>query len=303
MKSKDVLSICQRMLEGGLATVNQISTWLGVARQTVWRWYMSGYERMRLGRPMKASDAQVRELCSYACNNPCASLEDMVSFCSGIGLNASRSTICRLLKKNGVTRKKGTAAYNEQRPEAVRRFVDSLVPESQSRWSALDEASFALNLCPTHGYAKKGQRAVIQRPGSRGQRLSLLLCVSASHPPKFSLLKGGVRSKEFRDFLLEVPRGQTVVLDNASIHHAKASLSSQNLPTIEETSKQQDLTLKYLPPYSPQLNPTELCFNVIRHHVRKVRPRTESSLKSAIIDKLNSLSFAGFFRHCWPNTT
>jgi transposase len=64
----------------------------------------------------------------------------------------------------------------------------------------------------------------------------------------------------------------------------------------------------FLPAYTPELNPTELCFNFIRHYVKKNKPRTYEELKSAIdkiIGMLNEKDLTEYFRHCseyeWAN--
>ena len=43
--------------------------------------------------------------------------------------------------------------------------------------------------------------------------------------------------------------------------------------------------MTYLPPYSPQLNPVEMCFNVVRSHVKRIRPKSLCDLKAAIQKK------------------
>ena len=60
--------------------------------------------------------------------------------------------------------------------------------------------------------------------------------------------------KHFDQFAKEIRKPTTVVLDNASIHTSKKF--KERIKEWEATG----LTLFYLPPYSPQLNPIEqLC--------------------------------------------
>lgn len=302
MKSTDVLHTCKRMLDMSLP-VKFVSNVLDVCRQTVWRWFLCDFERVqRRGRKSKLLPCHQKLLCDFVCDHPCTTLLDVSVYAKQtFDVDVSQSTISRLLKQNNITRKKGTTCFIEQRQADVQKFVSEIPSNAYQTWSSLDEASFTLNLSPLYGYGKKGRRVVIPRPGSRGTRLSLLLYISPRHPPSYELLKGGVKSDRFQSFLSRLPNHDTIVLDNASIHHAKASLSRQQLPSIEETSKSNHQTLKYLPAYSPQLNPTELVFNVLRQHVRKVSPRSETCLMNTIESKLNSMSFAGFFRHCWKS--
>ncbi|WP_147410711.1 transposase [endosymbiont GvMRE of Glomus versiforme] len=58
----------------------------------------------------------------------------------------------------------------------------------------------------------------------------------------------------------------------------------------------------YLPSYTPQLNPVELCFNNIRNNIEKSRSWTYEELKSAIdreIANLQKQDLTPYFRHCF----
>lgn len=149
------------------------------------------------------------------------------------------------------------------------------------------------------GYSRKGTRAVNPRPGPRGSRHSLLLCISPAGVCRYSLHSKGVRSEDFRQFLLSLPADTTVVLDNASIHHATKSLQKKGLTSIPEVAKSRNQVLQYLPAYSPQLNLTELCFNVLRRRVEHAMPRTVQQLEEVIQRSLSSLRTQGFFDQCW----
>jgi transposase len=79
----------------------------------------------------------------------------------------------------------------------------------------------------------------------------------------------------------KLPNDKILVLDNARIHHATKVLISNKLSTIKELSDS-NIDLKYLPPYTPTLNPVELCFNIIRTYVNKNKPRTFNDLLNSI---------------------
>src|ERR1700722_15815948 len=57
--------------------------------------------------------------------------------------------------------------------------------------------------------------------------------------------------------------------------------------------------LRYLPPYSPDLNPIELAFAKLKAHLRQAAARTLEDLLAAVATALNSFSAQhcqGFFR-------
>jgi len=57
----------------------------------------------------------------------------------------------------------------------------------------------------------------------------------------------------------------------------------------------------YLVPYSPQLNPVELCFCLLKSYVEKNQPLTHEQLKCIIeqgIAELQAKNLTKYFRHC-----
>lgn len=129
----------------------------------------------------------------------------------------------------------------------------------------------------------------MKAPGVRGKAHSLLLCISSGGVIFHQLYEGAVTAQRFTDFLCQLPKGCTLVLDNAKIHHATNVLKKQNLPTVCEVAAQQAITMRYLPAYAPKLNPVEMCFNTIRTYVRREQPRTARQLHSCIDSAVSTL--------------
>ncbi|CAL8461139.1 g670 [Coccomyxa elongata] len=86
------------------------------------------------------------------------------------------------------------------------------------------------------------------------------------------------------DFLSRLPdlQGRYLVMDNAVIHHSK-----RILPGVTRLAGDRNLSLRYLPPYCPELNPVELVFNALRTHVRQRAPRNARMFRSAKADCWN----------------
>jgi transposase len=60
------------------------------------------------------------------------------------------------------------------------------------------------------------------------------------------------------------------------------------------------VALRYLPPYSPDLNPIEQAFAKLKSNLRQAAARTLGELDLALAEALNSFSAQhcqGFFRH------
>lgn len=147
---------------------------------------------------------------------------------------------------------------------------------------ALDESAFFFNHVQGYARSKRGTRAIITQPGVRGKAHSLLLCISPDGVVFWQLYQGAVTAQRFIGFMLELPKETTLVLDNAKIHHATNVLKALDLPTVPDMANFQDITMKYLPAYAPQLNPVELCFNIIKTFVKRERPRTALQLHASV---------------------
>ena len=144
---------------------------------------------------------------------------------------------------------------------------------------------------------------MVRRPGRRGRAYSLLLCIGHGGYTTWSLFEGAVTGKRFQEFLSRLPPGSDLILDNAAIHRAARVLRLQDVPTIPETADALGIGLRYLPPYTPQLNPVELTFNTIRQLVNLRQPRDPVALQRCIAEAVARLTppvCSATFQKCFP---
>ncbi|KAG0434112.1 hypothetical protein DMUE_5294 [Dictyocoela muelleri] len=85
--------------------------------------------------------------------------------------------------------------------------------------------------------------------------------------------------------------GKYIVMDNASIHKAIA---------VREALLQKNYILRFISPYSPQLNPIEEFFSSLKAHVRQkgVNPNINSLIN--VIEEIlnaNEFSMTRYFAH------
>jgi len=226
------------------------------------------------------------------------------------GQKVSRFAVSKMLKILGITRKKTSYHYAERlnykkRTEEFKKMLPNL---SQPFILALDECSFHLNEVPRYGYAFTSWRVNSLKPGKRGNNHTLILCiknVSSEGVVHHELIEKGMKTKEFHSFLtnIKLPNDKKhyLLLDNLPVHKAKQSCIKLKLAPIKELMASKNIEPLYLPPYTPEMNPTELCFNFIRQQVEKNKPRTYEELKlviDKIIGKLNEKDLTEYFRHC-----
>lgn len=149
-----------------------------------------------------------------------------------------------------------------------------------------------------YGRSLKGERVHDVRPRNPGQNISLLGALSCDGLIATMSLRGSVNTDVFVTYLQEVLvpqlwQGALVVMDNLPVHHA-----TQVRDVIESTGAQ----LVFLPPYSPDLSPIELCWSKLKQCLRSAKARTADALDQALTDiitqHISADDAVGWFAHC-----
>jgi transposase len=86
--------------------------------------------------------------------------------------------------------------------------------------------------------------------------------------------------------------GGILVMDNLSAYTGE---------TIRQLIEAQGARLEFLPPYSPDFNPIELCWSKVKTTLRAAKARTLGTLVDAIAQALHSISLTdiqNWFAHC-----
>lgn len=105
----------------------------------------------------------------------------------------------------------------------------------------------------THGYASKGRRCYGKKDWGAKGRTNVIGALVGKVLLTVSLFQDNINSEIFtawieQDLLPKLPKNSVLVMDNAPFH------KNERLQIMIEKA---DHTLKYLPPYSPDLNPIE----------------------------------------------
>ena len=179
---------------------------------------------------------------------------------------------------------------------------------------------------PRYGYARKGSLAVIQRSRKRGSKITLALCISML--PKngscvvcFAIYPQSMTCDKFLHFLDTIGQSlrtnsivgeanstqhYSIILDNGPFHGPPGQLANPNRPTptfvkVQAKAAANFLELIYMRPLSPQFNPTEYVFSLIKRGVRKNCPSTQQQLVAIIEETIKNLQPSAInntFKHC-----
>ena len=119
----------------------------------------------------------------------------------------------------------------------------------------MDEMGSNTSLHELYAYAPKGERAYCSVVRNRGKNTTLLASMSLSGMGPSMVVEGGANGAVFEVYLREmlIPalgEGDVVVMDNLSVHKSEM---------VRETIEGAGAEVLYLPPYSPDFNPIEVC--------------------------------------------
>lgn len=221
------------------------------------------------------------------------------------GVSYSVQAVGALLKRLGFSVQKPVVRAVEQDQVLVRGWMEREFPVIRERAKAVgasvffgDEAGVRTDFHAGTTWARVGQTPIVRGTGSR-LGVNMISAVGTSGEIHFSFLEGNCTSEAFIEFLKklmhDIPGPVFLVVDGHSSHRSKATRGF-----VDEQGEK--LSLFYLPPYSPELNPDEWVWkNVKCDHVAKVAPRTLGEMREAIemaITRLrdNPSIVRGFFR-------
>jgi transposase len=215
-------------------------------------------------------------------------------------------TIGEYLKRWGFTPQKPLRRAYEQRPKAVREWLDQNYPTIQKRvkkekgeiyWG--DETGLSSEDNRGRGYSPKGETPVRYTTGARFST-SMISAIANQGQLRFMVYKGGLKIDLFLTFLKrlikDVKKKVFLIVDNLRVHHAKRVREwvNEHLDEIE---------IFYMPAYTPERNPDEYLNQAVKISLRNKRqPRNQIELTNNLRRHMRGLQrkrtkVKNFFQH------
>ena len=257
-------------------TIKDIAKTSQVHRVTVSAWIkhweqhgaQSLHDQPRSGRPSILRPEERDLVLPYINEEPHALTRVGKRFADKTDKRLSLSSLKRLAKKARLRWKRVRKSLKSLRdPDAfaqAKRELEALQTQEDQGQIALyyfDESGFALD--PTIPYAWQEPKSVIELPARKSGRIHVLGCMNRQndlHPCMFEgSIHTGVVIACFDTFCQTLTKQTVVVIDKASIHTSEEF--ADKLPYW----KKQGLLIKYLPPYSPELNLIEILWRRIKY--------------------------------------
>jgi transposase len=202
-------------------------------------------------------------------------------------------TVGEYLRRWNFTPQRPVRYAYERDGEKVREWLEQTYPEIKKRakrekadiyWG--DETTVKASDVRGRGYAPKGETPVVNRTEKK-ENVSMVSAITNQGKVYWKLHEGSINGEKFKEFVERLVRGKKrkvfLVLDNAKTHHSKILNE-----WVEKNKKR--VSLFYLPPYSPDLNPDEHVNADVKYGVGSKTPkRTKEGLREATEEHMNML--------------
>jgi len=175
--------------------------------------------------------------------------------------------------------------------------VGGLAPE---RLVFLDECGVLTGMARLHGRSPRGERARAAVPHGPWARLSVLGALGREGVLAAMSVEGATSGAVFHAYLGRVllPKlrrakpDAVLVMDNLGAHKT---------PKVRGLLDRSGFPYRYLPSYSPDLNPIEPAWAQVKAELRRVAARTPEELYRALgpaLDRVSAENAGAYFRHC-----
>ena len=295
-------------------TEGEVADVLGVARETVCRWWsayatqgLDALPHERTGRPLGTGRTLTDEQAGHLQDLLDSKTPDQLGIASPLwtrravrdlivkeyAITMPVRTVGQYLQRWGYTRKKARRHAKDQDPEKIRQWLEETYPAIENRAAAedaeihwCDETGVAADEHPGYGYARQGQpaQAEVPDPHIRVNMISTITNAGAVH---FMTYKETMTAALFIVFLTrllqEVSRKVFLITDRLKAHDAAAVQSWV-------AAHQDQIEVFLLPPYAPEYNGDEYLNNDLKGEVNAAGlPHNKEELGSHIATFMRKL--------------
>lgn len=245
-------------------SLRRVASRYGCAKSTLARWVKQTHpECVRRRKRDSVTGRIAQKVASILADQPFLTMDGLVERLRAKGDKVSRTTAWRASRLARFTRKRVRPRFSPKQatPAQAAEFMVALGNPGEK--ISIDETCVYFNDSPRYGYSPKGQRCY-HRPKApkRTGKVTLVLAISETRGViGHKVIQGSFNSAGFAAFLtsLDTQPGATLILDNAACHRTAAVRAAADVKRAR---------LLFIPPYSPEFNPIENAFSVLKAALR-----------------------------------
>jgi transposase len=277
---------------------------LGASTTIRWmdRWRKTGNVEAKSGTGHSRSplDQHKQWLIELIAAEPDLTLEEIrVRLRSQRKQKAGIGSIWRFFDRHDITFKKTLHAAEQDRPDvaAERAALKAEQPKLRApRLVFIDETAVTTKMVRHYGRSPRGERLVSGVPHGHWKTLTLVAALRIDGLTAPYVIDGAMDGPSFLAYVEQVlaptlRKGDIVFMDNLRTH---------KIAGVREAIEAVGARVRYLPAYSPDLNPIEQAFSRLKAALRKGAARTVGALYKLIGRLSNSFApqmCANYFRH------
>lgn len=179
---------------------------------------------------------------------------------------------------------------------ARRRWIRQQGLLDTTRLVFIDETATSTNMVRLRGRWRRGERLISHVPHGHWKTVTFVAALRHNKMVAPMVIDGPINGAAFLAYVEQclaptLKRRDIVVMDNLPAHKVAG---------VKEAIEAVGATLRYLPQYSPDLNPIELPFSKFKGFLRKVSEQTIPGLYRRIgsfVLTLSSAECRNYFRH------
>jgi transposase len=254
----------------------------------------------RCGGSTSPLEQHAERILAIVRERPDATLKEIVAVLRKEGIHTSKSALDRFLARHKITRKKKSLRAAEQKRKDVARARRKWIREQglldPAKLVFIDETSVNTNMVRLYGRGPSGVRLVDDVPFGQWETLTFVSALRHDGMVAPMLIEGPMNGELFLAYVEQclaptLKPKDIVVVDN---------LTSHKVAGVAEAIEAAGATLRYLPQYSPDLNPIEMPFSKFKAYLRKLAQRTIPGIRRGVRSFLSSLKgqeCANYLRH------
>jgi len=295
-------------------TEAQVAQILGVARETVSRWWsayadhgVQALPHRRTGRPLGSGRALTESQAEHIRHQLRTHQPEELGVAAPLwtrravaglilreyNLSLAARTVGRYLWRWGFTAKRPRRHSRDQDPDEVKEWLEETYPAIEARaeregaeihWG--DETGVAADHLPATGYAPRGEPATMEVP-DRHIRASQISTATNKGEVRFMTYTRTMNAALFLVFLGRLLRSTTgkvfLIVDRLRAHMT---------PAVQEwvAAHRERIEVFYLPRYAPELNPDEYLNNDLKGRVNEAGlPHDKKEVRSRIQEFMRRL--------------
>ena len=226
----------------------------------------------------------------------------------------SRQTISHVIRNElGFTRKRLSVVPEESLTDAAQekqiQYLETISNFHARNIHFMDESSVDTTTGNrNYGHSLYGERAIEVCRYRSNARFTVNLLCGYFGVNYYNIIEGASNGLELLQFFTEaleeryedgnpkIDAGDIIVMDNCGFHHAR-----HVEPVLRQMLHDHGVTLVFLPPYSPELNPCEYVFNYIKYLLKNNERFTAHFTELAIVNAMEFITPAlcsSFFKKC-----